>query len=205
MLKGVDVSHWNGVINFDEFVKSDYSDFMIMKATQGKTFVDETFNRNMQQCVERNILTGMYHFVDETLYKHQVNNFLSRYEYAKDIGAKPVLALDVEEQGVRYIPNSYLQELILCMVEDIYDRTGVYPLIYCSTFFRSQNFFDNVCNKCAGWIARYNLEEPASRKDLVITIHQFSNRASVPGINYNVDVNKAYLTREAWFRLAGAL
>lgn len=205
MLKGVDVSHWNGVINFDEFVKSDYSDFMIMKATQGETFVDETFNRNMQQCVEHNILSGMYHFVNKSSYNQQVDNFLSRYEYAKNIGAKPVLALDVEDLGVQHIPDSDLQEMILCMVADIYDRTGVYPLIYCSTFFRSQHFFDNVCNKCAGWIARYNSEKPAARKDLVLTIHQFSSRGSVLGIDYNVDVNKAYLTREAWLRLAGAL
>lgn len=205
MLKGVDVSHWNGFINFDEFIKSDYSDFMIMKASQGGSFVDGMFDTNMQQCVEHNKLTGMYHFVTDADYTHQVDNFLSRYDCAKNMGACTVLALDVEDDGVKSIPDDALKEMILLMVAEIYDNTGVYPLIYCSTFFRSQHFFDNVCDKCGGWIARYNTNKSAKRKDLNVTIHQFTSKGKVCGIKGSVDLNKAYLTREAWFRLAGKM
>lgn len=203
-LHGVDVSHWNGQIDYDAFTKSEqkYNDFVIAKSTQGKRFVDSEFMRNAMYCSHYSIPFGMYHFLDDTEDAViQAHRFVSYVNIVRGMGLMPLLALDVEEDGLKKCSNDVVFNMVLNFVAEVYSRTECYPLIYLSYGFRNKNMFSEIGKYCGGWIARYS-DKPAKRPDLNVTIRQFTNQGRVVGIKGNVDLNDAYLTREGWARLS---
>lgn len=42
MLRGIDISHWNNRKDVEKFIANNATDFIIRKATEGKTYVDPT-------------------------------------------------------------------------------------------------------------------------------------------------------------------
>lgn len=203
-LHGVDVSHWNGQIDYDAFTKSEqkYNDFVIAKATQGRYFTDSEFSRNAMYCNHMSILFGMYHFLDDTADAiTQAYRFISQVNTVRRDGLMPLLALDVEEDGVKRLSNVDVYNMVLLFVTEVFEQTGCYPLIYLSYGFRNKNMFSDIGKFCGGWIARYS-DKPAKRPDLNVTIRQFTSQGRVAGIKGNVDLNDAYLSREGWARMS---
>jgi len=73
---GVDVSHWQGVINWDK-MKSKGVQFALIKATEGTTYKDDQFERNVAESIRVGIPWGAYHFHLPALSATgQVDNFL---------------------------------------------------------------------------------------------------------------------------------
>src|SRR4051812_36603912 len=60
-LEGVDVSHWQGPINWASVAASGIS-FAFCKATDGATTVDQTFATNYAGMKANNIVRGAYHY-----------------------------------------------------------------------------------------------------------------------------------------------
>src|SRR6059058_1692614 len=60
-LEGIDVSHWNGSIDWSQ-VASSGERFAIMKATEGRTYVDPTYSSNRQGALDAGLAVTAYHF-----------------------------------------------------------------------------------------------------------------------------------------------
>jgi lysozyme len=60
-VRGIDVSHHQGVIDWGKVAKSDVA-FAILKATEGGDYVDETFARNLAGAEAAGLVVGAYHF-----------------------------------------------------------------------------------------------------------------------------------------------
>src|SRR5689334_3908175 len=60
-LRGIDVSHHQGVVDWGRVGKSDVA-FAILKATEGGDYVDETFTRNLAGAGAAGLVVGAYHF-----------------------------------------------------------------------------------------------------------------------------------------------
>ena len=58
---GVDVSHYQGKIDWHELAGQDI-DFAFIKATEGSTHLDEQFARNWRNAPKEKIMVGAYHF-----------------------------------------------------------------------------------------------------------------------------------------------
>ena len=58
---GVDVSHYQGKIDWHELAGQDI-DFAFIKATEGSTHLDEQFARNWQKAPKEKLMVGAYHF-----------------------------------------------------------------------------------------------------------------------------------------------
>lgn len=79
-LYGIDVSHYQGVINWDKAVKIQDSfpiSFVFVRATAGKNLVDRTFHANWKELDEKGIIKGAYHYYrpDENSLQ-QADNFI---------------------------------------------------------------------------------------------------------------------------------
>jgi GH25 family lysozyme M1 (1,4-beta-N-acetylmuramidase) len=133
MIKGVDISHWNGTVDFER-LKEDGYDFAIIKATQGTWFVDDKLLRNVAACGDAGMAHSLYHFLDPIMDGYQDGN--EQYEYFMDntSGLHGTLpnALDVEWQGS--LSKFGLTELVL----DFLIQPGEW-LIYSNL-----NFFNNI-------------------------------------------------------------
>ncbi|CAM5526820.1 lysozyme [Streptomyces] [Streptomyces griseus] len=60
-VQGIDVSHWQGSINWGS-VKAAGIDFAYMKATEGTSFKDSSFNANYTGSYNAGLIRGAYHF-----------------------------------------------------------------------------------------------------------------------------------------------
>jgi len=100
MVKGIDISHWNGDVDFHK-MKADGYDFAVIKATQGTWRVDPKLLRNVAMCQDAGMAHSLYHFLDPIMDGHQDGN--EQYEYFMDntsgLHGDLPNALDVEWQG----------------------------------------------------------------------------------------------------------
>ncbi|MFD2514186.1 glycoside hydrolase family 25 protein [Pontibacter locisalis] len=93
---GIDVSNHTGKIDFAQ-VKEQGVDFVIIKATEGANFKDESFERNYSNAQNADIPVGAYHFFRfNRSGKEQAKNFL---KHIKGKRFELPLVLDVEEWG----------------------------------------------------------------------------------------------------------
>ncbi|MCA9165800.1 MAG: hypothetical protein KDA62_22590, partial [Planctomycetales bacterium] len=61
LLAGIDVSHWQGTINWNDVANSGI-EFAFIKASEGTDFVDARFQYNISNSLTAGILSGAYHF-----------------------------------------------------------------------------------------------------------------------------------------------
>lgn len=207
---GVDISHWNGHIDFSEFVKDNNSDFIIMKATDSISYVDAMVYENMRGARENSVLTGLYHYVrGDVDSAQQARHFI---DVVSDVAySDTLLVLDVEDSSLLFhMKPREIKNFVYSMVGEIYDSLHTYPLIYMSRAY-CPGVFSDVGKLCGGWIASWkpissnNQPTPNARPkrtDLNTTIWQYSDKGNVLGINGNVDLDRAYLTPQSWVRIA---
>ena len=61
-IEGIDVSHWEGDIDFRE-VKRDGIRFVYIKSSEGDTYIDPDFERNYREARKARLKIGFYHYV----------------------------------------------------------------------------------------------------------------------------------------------
>lgn len=65
--EGIDVSHYQGSIDWDEVVNNTPISYAYLKATEGASLVDKTYARNLSEARRVGLSVGSYHFTDRTL------------------------------------------------------------------------------------------------------------------------------------------
>lgn len=199
-IKGIDVSHHQGEIDY-RMIKENHPEikFVIAKATEGCTYTDNCFDRNMGECKDVGLLRGAYHYVrGDVSFYDQARHFINVVEdYGKDV----VLALDVEDHTLTGKMASFVAGGVYEMAAEIYDTLHTYPLIYVSRAFMSPNMFNNIGNICGGWIASWGDKTP-HRSDLNTSIWQYTSKGRVSGIRGDVDMDIAYITPQNWLKFA---
>lgn len=200
MLHGIDISNWQKGINVPESL-----DFCIAKATEGFRYVDPYCDGFVQQCVSKGILFGFYHFARNNDPETEAAHFRAHTKGYELIG---VPVLDIEDES---IPDwgAWSQRF----VDKYHAITGVYPLIYASasTLPRFKGY--PLVDECDLWIAGYPDEKTRNIRDVprfsysvspwkYAAIWQYSACGHVPGWNECVDLDVAYMDRDAWKRYA---
>ena len=179
-VKGIDVSHHNGVIDFRK-VAADSVDFVIIKATEGVTFRDSCMRRNYEGATAAGLRVGFYHFFRfERGGVRQGRNFLGA------VGDMPVqmpLVIDFESSN-NPETDYYLVGGRLRDMADYLRRHGRRVMVYCNhndyeRYIRG-NFDDMDL-----WLASGRLPEGDDRRHL----WQHSHNGRVNGISRPVDIN----------------
>ncbi len=191
---GIDVSHYQYRIDWDELAfhhdtkrklypnatpdtKQRKVDFVIVKATEGKSHCDGMYKRNKNGAREQHIIFGAYHFfVPNVPADLQAQNYIRHAQLQKGDLA-PVL--DVERSGIS--KSEMLRWLNI--VEKYY---GVRPIIYTYEHYYNTVFHgDERFRKYPFWLARYEGAEPTHHH----IIWQFSEKGTVGGIRPCTDLN----------------
>lgn len=132
-VKGLDVSHWNGTPDFAKLRNAGMR-FVFSKASQGTSFVDDTFKRNTRAARDAGMLAGAYHFFDYRKGgKAQAQHFLRTVRNASGLSALLPLVIDVETLNSLGTPNKALaKQRLHGLIDELYAQTGRYPMIYTS-------------------------------------------------------------------------
>jgi lysozyme len=184
-IKGIDVSHWNGTINWD-MVKADGVEFAFIKATQGTSYSNVAyFHDNAQKAAAAGIRVGAYHYASfgtSAEAEAEANYFLS--VVANHQLTYP-LVLDLEEnkQGAS---RAVLTDAAIAFLE-VVENAGYFAMLYSGKNFLETQLDVGRLKPYALWVARYG---PQLGRDA--DIWQYTSTGGVNGISGNVDLNWAY-------------
>lgn len=130
---GIDISHWNGAI--ETIVKKDKSiKFAIIKATEGRTYKDSMFERNIHAAVQLGLCVGAYHYArpENNSPAAEAAHFVETIRKViepRNLWGKVLLALDWEGDAVKVDPKGqWAREWCF----EVYTMTGIKPVVYCS-------------------------------------------------------------------------
>ena len=196
--KGIDVSNWNGTINWTKVANAGYR-FAIAKATEATTYEDYTYAANRANSQAAGLAFGAYHFArpSGSSLAAVTANAVAQADYflnfaTPQAGELPPV-LDLEATGK--LPARLLNAWTKAWAQEVYARLGVHPLVYSSPAFWQAYLADSTAVAAAGttlWIAHWtNASTPwvpaQDWNGLGWTFWQWTNCASVPGVAHCVD------------------
>ncbi len=191
-MDGIDVSHWEGEINFRR-VKEAGIRLVYIKATQGTTVVDPDFERNYREADRERMRIGFYHYVtarDVAEAKAEAAFFSERIR-GKNQHARP--AMDFEEFGE--LSRREIREISMEFLRELEQRTGVRPVIYSDASNAATVFDDDRLREYPLWIAQYGVERPDMENPWRRwSGWQYTDAGRVDGIAGDVD--RDYFRRE---------
>jgi lysozyme len=201
MLTGLDVSYWQGTINWQAVRNAGYR-FAFARATQGTGYADPTFVNNVTCAQQAGILVGAYHFFQLAMpAKEQARFFLNKLVNVKlDLPA----ALDFEDSTT--MTKAAAASVVKSWLDLVEQGTGRRPIIYTNA-----NSWDTYIGAPVWvrdyqlWVANYTAAaEPYKPKCWTSWIFwQHSNTGQIPGISGNVDLNRCSLSEADLLELAG--
>ncbi len=188
-IHGIDISHHQGEINWQQLKDEGVIDkfpvrFIMIKATEGATKVDENFIDNFYQAREYGFTRGAYHFYSVySTAKDQAEFFIQNVQLEN--GDLPPV-LDVEYKPKNQSDDDFRQSVLqwLQIVEQHY---GVKPIIYTYYKFKMKYLDDAAFDPYPYWIAHYYVEEVEYKGPWKFWQHTDVGR--LPGIKGYVDFN----------------
>ena len=189
-IRGIDVSHWQGEINWSEVVKSDIA-FAMIKAggSDSGFYTDSKFERNYQGAKNNGVSVGVYYFVGPGFVSEEdgiadANRFLNIIE-GKTF--EMPIALDLESTSIDDKVGATEAAIAFC---ETLENAGYYVVIYASDIsgFKDRMILDKL-ESYDKWVARYG-SKPTYVNEY--GIWQYTSEGSINGIDGNVDLNIAY-------------
>ena len=199
-LNGIDISKWQGDINLSAVP----SDFVIVKATQGTSYVNPYFSK-LDEAIKLGKLVGVYHYCSKGGAVNEAKHFVNTI---KPYIGKILIAIDWEGEGNPNFGNAlYLLEVL----DEVYKLTNVKPFLYQSKSVCRTSNMDKIAPNYELWSAQY-----ASTNDVYgyqinpwtdnkgfgpwqnHTIHQYTSRGILSGYKGHLDLDIAYMTKQEW-------
>lgn len=195
-IKGIDVSRWNGTIDW-KTVANYGMGFAILRITEKGNIIDSTFEPNYKGCIENKIPVGVYKYSYATTIaqiKDEANVVIKTLNKRKlDY---PVF-LDIEDKCQENLSDDLMMKMIKAF-RAIIIKAGYKFGIYCG-YSWYQNQLPEDAKKYDCWVARYpnndtgdlqeRLRVPASTG---VIGWQYSSKATIPGIPTKVDRSVFY-------------
>lgn len=187
---GIDVSHYQGNIDWASIGSDKDIAFAYIRATMGIENKDCKAQEYALGASENGILVGLYHFFYlEGDVKKQFENFDSVYS---TIESDLIPVLDIEavrgRRGRPKTPPRSLCDSIQKFIDLFHAKyPNETPAIYSSqTFFN--HYLSHRFQQSIKWIANYS-QYPVMRDSLVFHIWQYTEKARIDGIKGKVDMN----------------
>lgn len=181
-LYGIDVSHYQGAINWQMVATDEKVKFVYIKATEGSDLVDKYYRKNLQEAQLAGIPVGVYHFYrPNASVMTQMRNLTDNVDFRKH-NLLPII--DVESRGKGSLQS--FQGKLLMFLDQIERAFGIRPIIY-----TGQNFYNEhlagAFLKYNFMIAKYAEDPPELIDEANVLLWQFTSKGHVNGINGDVD------------------
>ena len=187
-IHGVDISHYQGEIDWDKLrdamIEGYPLRFIMIKATEGSTKLDDKFVDNFYQARENGYIRGAYHFwSNKSSARSQAYHFLDKV-HLQEGDLPPVL--DVEHKPADKSVEQFQQD-ILTWLHIVEDRYHVKPILYTYYKFKEQYLSTPVFEDYPYWIAHYYVDKIEYKGQWKFWQH--TDVGKLPGIKGYVDFN----------------
>lgn len=187
-IHGVDISHYQGEIDWDKLrdamIEGYPLRFIMIKATEGSTKLDDKFVDNFYQARENGYIRGAYHFwSNKSSARSQAYHFLDKV-HLQEGDLPPVL--DVEHKPADKSVEEFQQD-ILTWLHIVEDKYHVKPILYTYYKFKEQYLSTPVFEDYPYWIAHYYVDKIEYKGNWKFWQH--TDVGKLPGIKGYVDFN----------------
>ena len=207
-LHGVDIASYQSTISPS---KLSTTDFVIVKFTQGTSYLNPHADRQYSMAKAAGKLLGAYHYAEGKDAKAEAGYFV------RSLGSRVgecILALDWEgNQNGKFGSG---QDVSWCKawLDEVHRLTGIRALIYMSKSVTRVYGWEPAEKQSGLWCAQYASNKATDYQASPWTdssgfgawdgdtIRQYSSHGHIVGYSGYIDINKAYLTRERWLDLA---
>lgn len=187
--RGIDVSGHQGVVDF-KAVKAAGYDFVWVKASEGVTFVDSKFHRNVGAAQAAGLKVGAYHFLRPRTDRSGAAeaDVFAKLLKAADLGKGdliPVMDVEVADGLSASQVSGYARQFRKRLVEHGHKKVALYTFPF---FISSWGAWARLSPL---WIADFGgLSKPRLPKPWTsYAAWQHTDKGSVPGVRGNVDKN----------------
>ena len=200
-MNGIDISRYQKGIDLSVVP----CEFVIVKATQGTSYVSPEFKKQIKQADALGKFLGVYHYAGGGGAIPEAKHFL---DVVSDYIGKAILFLDWEwDQN----PNMNNPEYAKAFLAYVKQETSITPFIYMSKSVCRQYSWDASYPL---WCAQYANYDPTGYKERPWTdtkgfgawkscaILQYSSKGRLPGYSKDLDLDKSYISAEEWLRYA---
>ncbi len=192
-LSGIDVSAWQGEIDWSA-VRSSGVEVAMLRASEGETVVDSTFERNYAGAKSSGVAVGFYHFMtaDTIAGAQRQADFFAQTIAGKE--ADCLLALDVGDAVS--LSEEELTAVALAFLERVESRTGLRAMLYTDAW-AARARFGAALARYPIWVANYGVSLPEANGKWTSWVgFQYSDQGEIDGIRGHVDLDR--FTREIY-------
>lgn len=192
MKRGIDVSKWQGVVDWGSVKRSGKVDFVILRAGYGSND-DPQFERNYSECTRQSIPVGAYWFSYATTVEQaevEMQCFLRALE-GKRLDY-PVYFDQEYVNSIEALTTNQRTAIVKAALEAL-EEAGYYAGLYCSRDWVNNRLRADQLTAYDLWVADYTSAEPSPTK-LPYGMRQTDsgNSLDVPGFGNSLDCNTAY-------------
>ena len=194
---GIDVSTWQGKIDWAKVKKSGISFAMIRAGfrgtVSGQISKDAWFERNIKGAIANNVNVGVYFFSMAKDENEALEEAKWLVEQIKDYDISYPVAIDIEifdRDRLTGVSASQMTENALVFCNYVRSK-GYTPMIYSYMNALTKKFDTAKFGNERIWLAQYNDEVTYKGK---YHMWQYTSSGSVPGISGRVDMNVAYFS-----------
>lgn len=205
-LRGIDISNHQRGIDLSKV----NCDFVIMKATEGKSFVDKSCDTFFQQALKLGKKLGVYHFANnsDNTAQQEADWFINN---TKGYIGKAIPVLDWEDNITSDV------DWALEWLQRVEKAYGCKPMIYMSESVVNRHDWSSVVNANYGlWVAKYRDNNADYNYDMsnagnkpsvkywpFYALWQWTSTGRLNGWSGNLDLNEFYGDAAAWDAYVG--
>lgn len=198
-IHGIDVSKWNGDVDWRQVRKSGVS-FVFIKATEGKDRLDERFHEYWQGARAAGLPHAPYHFYYFCSSADEQADWFIRNVPRESVHLPPVL--DVEwnpsSKTCRFRPDAAtVRSEMQRFMQRIEAHYGKRPIIYTSVDFHRENL-DGAFQNYHFWVRAVAQHPSEIYPDRRWAFWQYTSTGVVPGIRGGTDINVFAGTQKNW-------
>lgn len=179
---GIDVSHYQGIIDWTKVAQSGEVSFVYIKVTEGEELVDMNYRQNLRGARRAKLPVGAYHF-----YRPNANVQLQFINFCQNVFLRemdliPIIDVEIRGRESQFKFRFKLKQFL----EMVEHHFGVRPMIYTSRDFYNKHLAGHFTDY-KYMIARYHPDIPELRDNASFVLWQYSSSSTVPGILHHVD------------------
>lgn len=192
VVHGIDISKWNGDINWKAVKSTGKAEFAMIRASYGYEDTDPKLAENVKGCEKYNIPYGFYHY----MYAKNTTEAHKEAAYFLNVisGYSPEypIVLDIEEAFYDGMSKKEVTDIVVAFMEDL-ENAGYYAMIYSYANFFDDNLIYDRIKDYDIWVACWGDEEKLFENySYHYGMWQYSETGKLKGIDEYVDFNYCY-------------
>ena len=201
MKKGIDVSRWQGDIDWKK-VRASGIEFAIIQAGYGRELSqkDAKFEQNYSGAKAAGVPCGVYWYSYARTEAEAEQEAAVCLEIIRRRQLEYPVFFDVEEPAVLRLGRAQVSKIVRAFLRKV-ESAGWFVGLYMSAYHLRDCIEDDIRTRYAVWVAHYGVSKPDYSGSY--GIWQKSSTGSVSGISGNVDLDEAYQDYLSIIRAAG--